>query len=60
MEMMIMKQQKEKDDFVSISQIAEPTNKTQQQIADMIAETLTMEECWERENAAYLAGGTWS
>lgn len=55
-----MKQQKEKDDFVSISQIAEPTNKTQQQIADMIAETLTMEECWERENAAYLAGGTWS
>lgn len=34
--------------------------KTPQQIADMIAETLTMEERWERENAAYLAGGTWS
>jgi hypothetical protein len=34
--------------------------KSQQQIADMIAETLTMEERWERENAAYLAGGTWS
>ena len=32
--------------------------KTQQQIADMIAATLTMEERWERENAAYLAGGT--
>lgn len=32
--------------------------KTPQQIADMIAETLTMEERWERENAAYLAGGT--
>lgn len=34
--------------------------KSQQQIADMIAETLTMEERWERENAAYLAGGAWS
>lgn len=34
--------------------------KSQQQIADMIAETLTMEERRERENAAYLAGGTWS
>ena len=34
--------------------------KTQQQIADMIAETLTMEERWERENAEYLAGGIWS
>lgn len=34
--------------------------KSQQQIADMIAETLTAEERWERENAAYLAGGTWS
>jgi hypothetical protein len=34
--------------------------KSQQQIADMIAETLTMEERWERENAAYLAGVTWS
>lgn len=32
--------------------------KTQQQIADMIAATLTMEERWERENAAYLAAGT--
>lgn len=34
--------------------------KTQQQIADMIAETLSTEERLERENAAYLAGGTWS
>ncbi len=34
--------------------------KSQQQIADMIAETLTMEERRERKNAAYLAGGTWS
>lgn len=34
--------------------------KTQQQIADMIAETLSTEERSERENAAYLAGGTWS
>lgn len=34
--------------------------KTQQQISDMIAETLSTEERLERENAAYLAGGTWS
>lgn len=34
--------------------------KSQQQIADMIAESLAEEECCERENAAYLAGGTWS
>jgi hypothetical protein len=34
--------------------------KTQQQIADMIASTLTQEEQWELENAAYPAGGTWS
>ena len=34
--------------------------KSQQQIADMIAETLTTEERWERENAAYLANGAWS
>ena len=34
--------------------------KTQQQIADMIASTLTQEERWELENAAYPAGGTWS
>ena len=32
--------------------------KTQQQIADMIASTLTQEERWELENAAYPAGGT--
>lgn len=32
--------------------------KSQQQISDMIAETLTREERWERKNAAYLAGGT--
>lgn len=32
--------------------------KTQQQIADMIASTLTQEERWEIENAAYPAGGT--
>ena len=31
--------------------------KTQQQIADMIASTLTEDEQTERENAAYLAGG---
>ncbi len=30
--------------------------KSQQQIADMIARTLTEEEGWERENAAYLRG----
>ena len=30
--------------------------KTKQQIADMIAETMTMEERWEHENAAYLKG----
>ena len=34
--------------------------KTPQQIADMIASTLTEDEQTERENAAYLAGGTWS
>ena len=34
--------------------------KTQQQIADMIASTLTEDEQTERGNAAYLAGGTWS
>lgn len=34
--------------------------KTQQQIADMIDNTLTEDEQTERENAAYLAGGTWS
>ena len=33
-------------------------HKTQQQIADMIASTLTQEERWELENAAYPAGGT--
>lgn len=32
--------------------------KTQQQIADMIARALTEDEQTERENAAYLAGGT--
>ena len=31
--------------------------KSQQQIADMIARTLTEDEICERENAAYLAGG---
>ena len=34
--------------------------KTQQQIADMINNTLAEDEQTERENAAYLAGGTWS
>lgn len=34
--------------------------KTPQQIADMIASPLTEDEQTERENAAYLAGGTWS
>lgn len=34
--------------------------KTPQQIADMIASTLTEDEQTKRENAAYLAGGTWS
>lgn len=32
--------------------------KTQQQIADMIASTLTEDEQTERENAAYLRGGS--
>ncbi len=32
--------------------------KTQQQIADMIDNTLTEDEQTERENAIYLAGGT--
>ena len=32
--------------------------KSRQQIADMIAETLAEEERCERENAAYLAGGS--
>lgn len=32
--------------------------KTQQQIVDMIAETLAEEERCERENAAYLKGGS--
>ena len=33
-------------------------SKSPQQIADMIASTLTEDEQTERENAAYLAGGT--
>lgn len=33
-------------------------HKTQQQIADMIASTLTEDEQTERENAAYLRGGS--
>ena len=34
--------------------------KSQQQIADMIADTLAEDEQTERENAAYLAGGAQS
>ena len=34
--------------------------KPPQKIADMIAESLTEEECFERENAAYLTGGSQS
>ena len=34
--------------------------KSQQQIADMIDNTLTEDEQIERENAAYLKGGSWT